>query len=33
MKKAGHTEFKVVEENEDMKIIKVDYFDKPVAIL
>ncbi|PEA69136.1 VirD4-like conjugal transfer protein, CD1115 family, partial [Bacillus toyonensis] len=31
-KKTGHTEFKVVEENEDMEITKVDYFDKPVAI-
>ncbi|PEK73674.1 VirD4-like conjugal transfer protein, CD1115 family [Bacillus toyonensis] len=30
--KTGHTEFKVVEENEDMKITKMDYFDKPVAI-
>lgn len=30
--KTGHTEFKVVEENEDMKITKVNYFDKPVAI-
>lgn len=30
--KTGHTEFKVVEENEDMQVTKVDYFDKPVAI-
>lgn len=30
--KTGHTEFKVVEEHEDMKITKVDYFNKPVAI-
>ncbi|PFA61359.1 VirD4-like conjugal transfer protein, CD1115 family [Bacillus sp. AFS015896] len=31
-KKTGHTEFKVVEENEDMQITTMDYFDKPVAI-
>ncbi|MED3621479.1 ATPase [Bacillus thuringiensis] len=30
--KTGDTEFKVVEENEDIQIITVDYFDKPVAI-
>ncbi|TKH52384.1 ATPase [Bacillus cereus] len=30
--KTGHTEFKVVEENEDIQVITVDYFDKPVAI-
>lgn len=30
--KTGHTEFKVVEENEDMQITTMDYFDKPVAI-
>ncbi|MEK4581682.1 VirD4-like conjugal transfer protein, CD1115 family [Bacillus sp. FSL R12-0074] len=30
--KTGHTEFKVVEENEDIQITTVDYFDKPVAI-
>ncbi|PEB20731.1 ATPase [Bacillus toyonensis] len=30
--KTGHTEFKVVEENEDIQVIKVDYFDKPIAI-
>ncbi|MGH0600963.1 VirD4-like conjugal transfer protein, CD1115 family [Bacillus mycoides] len=30
--KTGHTEFKIVEENEDMQVTKVDYFDKPVAI-
>ncbi|PHG57651.1 VirD4-like conjugal transfer protein, CD1115 family [Bacillus toyonensis] len=33
--KTGHTEFKVLEENEDIqviKVIKVDYFDKPIAI-
>ncbi|QWG81862.1 MULTISPECIES: VirD4-like conjugal transfer protein, CD1115 family [Bacillus cereus group] len=30
--KTGHTEFKLVEENEDMEVTKVDYFDKPVAI-
>ncbi|HDR8481940.1 TPA: type IV secretory system conjugative DNA transfer family protein [Bacillus cereus] len=30
--KTGDTEFKVVEENEDIQVITVDYFDKPVAI-
>ncbi|WP_144524364.1 VirD4-like conjugal transfer protein, CD1115 family [Bacillus thuringiensis] len=30
--KTGDTEFKVVEENEDIQVMKVDYFDKPVAI-
>ncbi|KMN41472.1 VirD4-like conjugal transfer protein, CD1115 family [Bacillus sp. LK2] len=30
--KTGHTEFKVVEENEDIQVTTVDYFDKPVAI-
>ena len=30
--KTGGTEFKVVEENEDIQVITVDYFDKPVAI-
>ncbi|MDY7519250.1 VirD4-like conjugal transfer protein, CD1115 family [Bacillus thuringiensis] len=30
--KTGDTEFKVVEKNEDIQIITVDYFDKPVAI-
>ncbi|MED1569554.1 VirD4-like conjugal transfer protein, CD1115 family [Bacillus paramycoides] len=30
--KTGRTEFKVVKENEDMQVTKVDYFDKPVAI-
>ncbi|MEK4962458.1 ATPase [Bacillus mycoides] len=30
--KTGHAEFKVVEENEDIQVTKVDYFDKPVAI-
>ncbi|PFV50061.1 VirD4-like conjugal transfer protein, CD1115 family [Bacillus cereus] len=30
--KTGDTEFKVVEENEDIQIITVDYFDKPVTI-
>ncbi|MGE7874954.1 VirD4-like conjugal transfer protein, CD1115 family [Bacillus paramycoides] len=31
-KKTGHTEFKVVEENEDIQVTTMDYFDKPVAI-
>lgn len=30
--KTGDTEFKVVEESEDIQVMKVDYFDKPVAI-
>ncbi|MDM5431069.1 VirD4-like conjugal transfer protein, CD1115 family [Bacillus mycoides] len=30
--KTGHAEFKVVEENEDIQVTTVDYFDKPVAI-
>jgi type IV secretion system protein VirD4 len=30
--KTGDTEFKVVEENEDIQVITVDYFDKPIAI-
>lgn len=30
--KTGHTEFKVVEENEDIQVTTMDYFDKPVAI-
>ncbi|HFK1812506.1 TPA: VirD4-like conjugal transfer protein, CD1115 family [Bacillus cereus] len=30
--KTGDTEFKVIEENEDIQVITVDYFDKPVAI-
>ncbi|MED1088482.1 VirD4-like conjugal transfer protein, CD1115 family [Bacillus mycoides] len=30
--KTGHTEFKVIEENEDIQVITVDYFDKPIAI-
>ncbi|WP_144573061.1 VirD4-like conjugal transfer protein, CD1115 family [Bacillus cereus] len=30
--KTGDTEFKVVEKNEDIQVITVDYFDKPVAI-
>ncbi|MFP3513208.1 type IV secretory system conjugative DNA transfer family protein, partial [Peribacillus sp. SIMBA_075] len=30
--KTGETEFKVVEENEDIQVTTVDYFDKPVAI-
>ncbi|EJP83645.2 hypothetical protein IC3_05156 [Bacillus cereus VD142] len=30
--KTGHTEFEVIEENEDIQVIKVDYFDKPIAI-
>ncbi|QWI41136.1 VirD4-like conjugal transfer protein, CD1115 family [Bacillus mycoides] len=30
--KMGHTEFKVVEENEDIQVTTMDYFDKPVAI-
>ncbi|MDM5191530.1 type IV secretory system conjugative DNA transfer family protein [Bacillus hominis] len=31
-KKTGDTEFKVVEENEDIQVTTMDYFDKPVAI-
>ncbi|PFM54418.1 ATPase [Bacillus cereus] len=30
--KTGRTEFKVLEENEDIQVTTVDYFDKPVAI-
>lgn len=30
--KTGHTEFKVIEENEDIQVITVDYFEKPIAI-
>ncbi|MGG0763333.1 VirD4-like conjugal transfer protein, CD1115 family [Bacillus paramycoides] len=30
--KTGDTEFKVLEENEDIQVITMDYFDKPVAI-
>ncbi|WP_088290981.1 VirD4-like conjugal transfer protein, CD1115 family [Bacillus mycoides] len=30
--KTGHAEFKVVEENEDIQVTTVDYFDKPVSI-
>ncbi|MDM5436260.1 type IV secretory system conjugative DNA transfer family protein [Bacillus hominis] len=30
--RTGQTEFKVVEENEDIKVTTMDYFDKPVAI-
>ncbi|ETT80565.1 VirD4-like conjugal transfer protein, CD1115 family [Bacillus mycoides] len=30
--KTGHTEFEVIEENEDIQVITVDYFDKPIAI-